>query len=221
VHAWDPSWLFGAGGLVTSLQDLAKWDVGLPLLLDVDSVREMWTPGIPGGTYGMGWMIDERGGQRYLWHNGEIAGYHAMNALLPDEHLAVIVLANADALGEGTTVQPERLASRILDIIAPPAPAHFADPITTRATEWLGRLERIDIDRSQLTPAFSQYLSDQVVERADFAALGPVLSMVPEESYQRSGDTTYVFQVKFGRGTFRYNFTLAPDGKIDGLLLRP
>jgi CubicO group peptidase (beta-lactamase class C family) len=221
VRTWDPSWLFGAGGLVTTLQDLAKWDVGLPILLNVDSVRQMWTPGIPGGTYGMGWMIDQRGGQRYLWHNGEIAGYHAMNALLPDQHLAVIVLANADALGEGTTVQPERLASRILDIIAPPAPAHFADPITTRATEWLGRLERIDIDRSQLTPAFSQYLSDQVVERADFAALGPVLSMVPEESYQRSGDTVYVFQVKFGRGAFRYDFTLAPDGKIDGLLLRP
>jgi hypothetical protein len=45
--------------------------------------------------------------------------------------------------------------------------------------------------------------------------------MVPEESYQRSGDTVYVFQVKFGRGAFRYDFTLAPDGKIDGLLLRP
>jgi hypothetical protein len=45
--------------------------------------------------------------------------------------------------------------------------------------------------------------------------------MVPAESYQRSGDTVYVFEVKFRRGTFRYDFALAPDGKIDGLLLRP
>jgi CubicO group peptidase (beta-lactamase class C family) len=221
VHAWDPTRLFGAGSLVTTVQDLAKWDVGFPLLLNVDSVRRMWTPGTAGGEYGMGWMIDERGGQRFVWHNGEIAGYHAMNALLPDQHLAVIVLANADSLGQGTTVQPERLASRILNIVAPLPPAHFADPITTRATEWLGRLARVEIDRSQLTPAFSQYLSDQVVQRADVAALGPVLSLVPVESYQHSGDTVYVFDVRFRRGAYRFDFTLTPDGKIDGLSLQP
>jgi hypothetical protein len=100
-------------------------------------------------------------------------------------------------------------------------PAHFANVITTRATEWLGRLARVDVDRTQLTSGFSQYLSDQVVQRADVAAMGPVLSLVPAESYQRSGDTEYVFDVRFRRGTYRYYFTLAPDGKIDGLFLQP
>jgi hypothetical protein len=77
------------------------------------------------------------------------------------------------------------------------------------------------VDRTQLTTSFSQYLSDQVVHRADVASLGPVLSVVPVESYQRSDDTVYVFDVKFARGAYRFDFTLTPDGKIDGLFLQP
>lgn len=218
---WDPSWLFGAGDLVTNVYDLAKWDIGMPLLLNVDSVRSMWTPGVQGSPYGMGWLIDQRGAQRLVWHNGEIAGYHSMNELLPDQHVAVIVLTNADSLHGQDVVSPERLANRILDVVAPLPPAHFANTIMQRATEWLGRLSRDDIDRTQLTPQFSQYLSDQVVIRADLKGMGPVVSMVPIESFQRSGDTAYVFEVKFRSGTYRYQFVLAPDGKIDGLLLTP
>jgi CubicO group peptidase (beta-lactamase class C family) len=223
VKPWDPSWLFGAGDLVTSVDDLAKWDVGLPLVLNVDSVRAMWSAsGAPGGmAYGMGWVIDRRAGQRYVWHNGELAGFHSMNALLPDEHVAVIVLSNADSLHGQTTISPERLASRILDTVAPLPPAHFGNVIVQRASEWLGRLAKVDIDRTQLTSQFSQYLSDQVVIRADLKDLGPVQSMVPIESFQRSGDTVYVFDVKFARGALRYQFALTPDGKIDGLLLQP
>lgn len=223
VRPWDASWLFGSSDLVTTVQDLAKFDIGLPLLLNVDSVRAMWTPsGLPATVpYGMGWVVDQRGGQRYVWQSGQIAGYHAVNAMLPDQHLAVIVFANADSLNGATTVQPERLANRILDVIAPIPPAHFTNVITTRATEWIGRLARVDIDRTQLTPSFSQYLSDQVVHRADVASLGPVLTLVPVESYQRSGDTVYVFDVKFRRGAYRFDFALAPDGKIDGLFLQP
>jgi hypothetical protein len=193
----------------------------MPLLLNVDSVRLMWTPGVQNSPYGMGWMIDQRAAQRFVWHNGEIAGYHSMNALLPDPHVAVIVLTNTDSLHGQDVVSPERIANRILDVVAPLPRPHFANAITERATEWLGRLARDQIDRTQLTTAFSQTLSDQVVIRANLKDLGPVLSMVPIESFQRSGDTVYIFEAKFRNGTFRYQFALAPDGKIDGLLLTP
>jgi CubicO group peptidase (beta-lactamase class C family) len=223
VRTWDPSWLFGSSDLVSTVQDLAKWDIGLPLLLNVDSVREMWTPnGLPGQLqYGMGWVVDQRGGQRFVWQNGITAGFHSVNAVLPDEHVAVIVLTNADSLSGETTVQPERLADRILNVIAPLPPAHFGSTITQRAAEWLGRLQRVDIDRTQLTSSFSQYLSDQLVHDADFAEYGPVLSVVPVESFPQSEDTVYVFDVKFRRGNYRFHFTLAPDAKVDGLFLEP
>jgi len=223
VKPWDPGWLYGAGDLITNVTDLAKWDVGLPLVLNVDSVRTMWSAsGAPGGmVYGMGWVIDQRGGQRYLWHNGELAGYHTMNAVLPEQHVAVIVVSNADSLHAQTTVSPERLASRVLDAVAPLPPPHFGNLIMQRATEWLGRLQRLDIDRTQLTRQFSQYLTDQVVIRADLKGLGPLQSMVPIESFERSGDTVYVFDAKLARGVLRYEFALTPDGKIDGLLFAP
>lgn len=221
ARTWHASWLAGSADLVTTVDDLAKWDVGMPLILNVDSVRSMWStaPNVAGAQYGMGWIIDQRGGARFMWRAGQIAGFHAMNALLPDQHVAVIVLTNADSLSGESTVQPELLANRILDVVAPLPPAHFANVVLERAAEWLGRLARGDIDRTQLTPAFSQYLTDQLVEQTDLKSLGPVLSMVPIESYQSSDDTVYVFDVRFRRGALRYQFKVTPDGKVDGIQL--
>jgi D-alanyl-D-alanine carboxypeptidase len=221
---WDPAWLFGAGGLVTNVDDLAKWDIGLPLLLRVDAERDMLTPsGAPGALqYGLGWVIDERGGKRYVWHNGEIAGYYAMNALLPDDHVAVIVLANTDSLHSRDVVAPEDVAAQILDIVLPPQRAHVDNAIVERATEWLGRIADKNIDRTQLTPAFSGYLTDDLVSHADFAALGKPLDVIPiSSSTQTDGGTVYEFLVRFAHGQFHYRFGLTPDGKINEILLLP
>jgi CubicO group peptidase (beta-lactamase class C family) len=221
---WDPAWLFGAGGLVTNVYDLAKWDIGLPLLLRVDAERDMLTPsGAPGALqYGLGWVIDEREGKRYVWHNGEIAGYYAMNALLPDDHVAVIVLANTDSLHSRDVVAPEDVAAQILDIVLPPQRAHVDNAIVERATEWLGRIANKNIDRTQLTPAFSSYLTDDLVARADFAALGKPLDVIPIASWTQTEDgTVYEFLVRFAHGQYHYRFGLTPDGKINEILLLP
>ena len=221
---WDPAWLFGDGGVVTNVYDLAKWDIGLPLLLRVDAERDMFTPSSAPGAeqYGLGWVIDERSGKRYIWHNGEISGYHAMNALLPDDHVAVIVFANVDAFHSPSVVQPEVVAAQILDIVLPPARTHVNNAIVGRATEWLGRIADKDVDRTQFTPALSALLSDDVIAHADFAALGKPLDIIPIASVaQHDGGTLYEFLVRFQSGTYHYRFGLTADGKIDELLLVP
>ncbi|HUA09456.1 MAG TPA: serine hydrolase domain-containing protein [Candidatus Acidoferrales bacterium] len=220
---WDPAWLFGAGSLVTNVYDLAKWDIGMPLLLRVDAERDMFTPSSASGAtkYGLGWVIDERFGQRYIWHNGEIGGYHAMNALLPDDHIAVIVLANVDSLRSSSVVQPEEVAADILDIVAPPQRAHVENAIVARAKEWLGRLATRNIDRTQLTSQFSAYLTDDLVARSNFAALGKPLDFIPVGSVQVNGSTVYEFLVRFQNGRFIYKFGLTPDGKISEIYLAP
>jgi D-alanyl-D-alanine carboxypeptidase len=53
--AWDPSWLGGDAGLVTTLYDLAKWDIAMPILLRVDAVRTMFAPGAEAGRRATGW----------------------------------------------------------------------------------------------------------------------------------------------------------------------
>jgi D-alanyl-D-alanine carboxypeptidase len=219
----NTGWLFGSSDLISSIDDMAKWDIGMPLLLNVDSVRTMWTANTAAGAppYAMGWTSDQRGGHRFVWQSGALPGFRAMNAELPEDHIAVIVLANAGSSAGETTMSPERMANRILDLVAPLPAATFSSVIVQRASDWLGRLQRLDIDRTQLTPAFSQYLTDQVVIDADLKSEGPLESIVPVESFERSGDTVYVFDVRFRRGAMRCEFSLTPDGKIDQLLLQP
>jgi D-alanyl-D-alanine carboxypeptidase len=218
---WDPAWLAGASGLVTTIYDLAKWDIEMPVLLRVDAVRTMFSPTASDGPthYGMGWVIDRRGGKTFVWSNGEISGYRAMNALLPEQHVGVIVFSNADSFHGPVTV-PEELGARVLDILVPPTSAHLDNAIVTRAKDWLGRLASRRFDRSELTPAFSSYLSDDLVARENFAALGPLQSIVPiSSSGESNGDTIYEFLVRYPRAQYHYQFEVTRDGKIDGISL--
>jgi D-alanyl-D-alanine carboxypeptidase len=217
---WDPAWLDGDAGLVSTIDDLAKWDIEMPVLLRVDSVRTIFTPGASAGPthYGMGWVIDRRGGQDFDWSNGEISGYWAMNAVLPTQHVAIIVLSNADSMHGGVTI-PETIGEHVLDILAPPASA-LDNAIVTKAKDWLGRLATHDIDRAALTPAFSAYLTDELIARENFAALGTLEVIVPLSSRKESnGDTLYEFLVRYPRGQYHYDFEIAPNGKIDGITL--
>jgi D-alanyl-D-alanine carboxypeptidase len=219
---WDPAWLGGANGLVSTIYDLGKWDIGMPILLRVDAMRTMFTPsGRAGPTqYGMGWVIDRRGGKNFVWYNGDIAGYRAMNALLPNEHVAVVVLSNDNSQNAEPVTLPEELAGRILDLIVPPRTAQLDNAVVAHAKEWLARLATRQVDRSQLTPAFSAYLTDELVAKANFAALGPLLAIVPISSTTESnGDTLYEFLVRYRRVQYHYKFAVAPDGKIDEIAL--
>lgn len=222
---WDYSRMLGASGLISTVSDLAKWDIAMPVLLRVDAVRDMFTPTTLSGAqaFGMGWVIDQRDGKRYIWKNGQVAGFHAMNALLPDDHIAVIVLANTDSAHSAAMISPEGLTARITDILLPPRGTEVDTTVVSRAKEWLGRLAARNIDRTQLTPAFSTYLTDQLVARSDVRALGKVTAVVPTASMsERSGNTLYEFLVRFSRGgEYRYRVGLTPQGKIYELSLAP
>jgi CubicO group peptidase (beta-lactamase class C family) len=218
---WDPSWLGGNAGLVSTVDDLAKWDIEMPVLLRVDAVRTMYTPAASKGPtkYGMGWVIDRRGGSEFVWANGEISGYRALNGVLPAQHIGVIVFSNADSLHGGVTI-PEEVAARVLDLLVPPSSARLDNAVVTRAKDWLARLATHNLDRSELTPSFSAYLTDDLVAHEDFAALGRLQSIVPLSSAAESnGDTLYEFLVRYPRAQYQYDFEIAPDGKIDGITL--
>jgi len=219
--AWDPTWLGGDGGLVTTIYDLAKWDIAMPILLRVDAVRTMFAPVSNNGPtrYGMGWVIDRRFGKDFVWSDGDIAGYRAMNALLPEQHVGVIVFSNADSVHVPTTI-PEGLGGRILDLIVPSSTAHLSNATIERAREWLTLLASGHILRDELTPAFSAYLTDDFVARQNLAGLGPLLSIVPVSSTAESnGDTLYEFLVRYRYAQYHYDFEITAQGKIDGIRL--
>jgi len=90
----------GAGGLVSTIHDMAKWDAALhgTGLLSAASKEAMWTPAIlPDGTntqYGFGWRTGEHQGRWMVGHNGMVAGFVASFLRIPEEELAVMAFAN-------------------------------------------------------------------------------------------------------------------------------
>jgi CubicO group peptidase (beta-lactamase class C family) len=94
-----------AGGVISTAMDLARFDVALAggRLLTMPSMRAMWTAGrSPSGAvfpYGLGWFVQEHGGQTLLWHSGLWEGaYSALYLKAPARRLTLILLANTDGL---------------------------------------------------------------------------------------------------------------------------
>lgn len=120
-----------AGGVVSTVLDLARFDVALDegRLLGDASKEEMWRPGrsstgavLP---YGIGWFVQRVDGRRLVWHSGwwERA-YSALYLKLPDERLTLILLANSEGMWwgnplDGAAVEKSPFAAAFLRRFAP------------------------------------------------------------------------------------------------------
>jgi CubicO group peptidase (beta-lactamase class C family) len=98
-HAWNFQ-MGGDGGVVTSVEDLAKWDanfydplVGGQALLDMMHTRGVLNSGDT-IDYALGLNIDRYRGMRRVEHGGSWAGFGAVLARFPDHHTSIIVECN-------------------------------------------------------------------------------------------------------------------------------
>lgn len=97
-----------AGGVVSTVLDLARFDIALDegVLISAESRMEMMTPtkSINGKTvpYGLGWYVQEYEGHTLVWHSGwwEDA-YSALYLKVPTLNLTFIVLANSEGIWWG------------------------------------------------------------------------------------------------------------------------
>lgn len=105
---------------------------------------------------------------------------------------------------------------------ASPAPVATGDPaITSRAKDWLHRLQTADIDRSQLdakmdsllTPALAKQISDK------FGPFGAPVTFTYVGQQTIGDNTAYVFHVVFKANACNEIFVLNKDGKVSGLQL--
>jgi CubicO group peptidase (beta-lactamase class C family) len=90
----DPTTLYSAGGLYSTVEDMYRWDQALytTQLLPAPLLAEMWTP--HAGNYGYGWRIDSVFGRRRIGHPGLMDGFQTMIARYPDDRVTIIVLSN-------------------------------------------------------------------------------------------------------------------------------
>ncbi|QQS47490.1 MAG: serine hydrolase [Acidobacteriota bacterium] len=129
------SWPHAAGAIISSVDDLAKWDAALytDKLVKQDLLRKAWTPyRIKDGRstkYGYGWMMSEIAGMPSIEHGGGINGFTTIGVRIPSERIYVAILTNRDS---GTGVLGQQLAAmaagrKIEDPVAITLPAGALD----------------------------------------------------------------------------------------------
>ena len=216
-------WLFAAGELAMTAEDLARWDISIidQTLLKPSSYRQFGTEVLlnngVGSHYGLGLDVNNEIGHRVLSHDGEVSGFTAQNTIYPDDHAAIIVLTNQDAVNACGPIAHEI------------APLFFvtADAATPQrlqqARNIFDGLQRGTVNRSLFTANANFYFSEAALK--DFATgLGPLGA--PQEfsqSYQalRGGMVLRVYRIKFAQSTLRAWTFEMPDGKLEQYQIAP
>lgn len=103
VSQWDMAVLMGAGGIVSTVEDLAQFalaqfdDSNKALSL----TREKFFAVSDQFSSGLGWSVIARdSGAIWNWHNGGTGGYSSSMIMNVEQQNAVIILSNISALGE-------------------------------------------------------------------------------------------------------------------------
>jgi CubicO group peptidase (beta-lactamase class C family) len=148
-----PDFSFGTGNLVSTTQDLLKWDAGLlgQKVLDDASLRSMFT--VPGGgeintvletdkrfpvmlhvndgkptIYAMGWMLPN---PHTKWHGGHTFLFEASNALFSDGYSIAIIGNVRDEGG----FEPENVAVEIHNLLNPKLKISALTVVTRQPSE--------------------------------------------------------------------------------------
>ena len=107
---YDWYWAYGAGQLVSTVDDMLKWDEALydasfikPELLQTAHSAYRLKMG-NSANYGLGWGVDTLNGKAVIQHGGAIGGYRAQGIRMPDDHLYMILLSNSGTTNASLTL---------------------------------------------------------------------------------------------------------------------
>lgn len=130
----------GAGGLITSVDDLNRWDQALygEQLVSQGLLAQAFTKvKLADGSeapYGFGWMLSQVQGQGSVEHSGFINGFQSYTLRMPAQKIYVTVLTNAEFL------DPSDLAVELAAIAL--GQPYDKTPIQTgEYAQWLGRYD--------------------------------------------------------------------------------
>lgn len=97
------SWPYAAGNIISSVDDLLKWDNALytEKLLKKEWSEKAWTSGVlPDGqrtNYGFGWTSNTFQGIQFIDHAGGITGFSSDAIRIPSKQLYLVILSNKPA----------------------------------------------------------------------------------------------------------------------------
>ena len=94
-----------AGGIYSNISDMAQWlrfnlsqgKLDGSRLLSQKQFEQLWSPAISikhNLHYGLGWFISQWNGKKVVEHGGNILGFSAQVAMIPEEKLGFVLLTN-------------------------------------------------------------------------------------------------------------------------------
>ncbi|MBN4004594.1 serine hydrolase domain-containing protein [Nostoc sp. LPT] len=122
---YSPSVTYSAGGQLSSVEDMVKWEQALcaETLLKQSTLDLMWTPHFPNQgddwenlryVAGLGWWVFNYDDRRVVGHNGSILGFASNITRFIDDKITVILLCNLDKIS-----RPDAIAKKIAEYYCP------------------------------------------------------------------------------------------------------
>lgn len=197
-------WLWAAGELSMTAEDLAKWDIARldRALIPADDWAEqeravILTDGTTTG-YGLGVSSGVERNRRFINHGGESVGFLSQNTVYPDSRAAIVVFTNSDFSGATDTLTEgiEKI------VLAAPAAAIAESDRLDDVHRFYAALTAGRIEREQMTSNLNYYFDPTTLGdyRASLAPLG-----IPKIAITRPP--------RLRGGFVNRNFTLAYPGK--------
>jgi D-alanyl-D-alanine carboxypeptidase len=225
----DMSWPYAAGSMISTVEDLAKWDAALygEKLVKRAAFDQMWTPvKLNSGSdypYGFGWALGSVNGTKVVEHGGGIPGFTSMITRFPEKKLTVIVLSNAlPFAGSG-------MSHGIAAIVDPTLKMKVEKITDTDAKTTAFHLSVVhDLIDGKLKPELfteemRKVLFPGEAEQAH-RGLGPlgkptVFELISENT--ENGLRTRVYHVVLGPLEAKATFVTNKEGKISGMQFSP
>ena len=215
---------FSAGSLISTVEDLAKWDAALDTekVLKKSSLAQMWTPTKTNSgetasfDYGFGWFIENYRGRRDIHHSGGTPGFSSVMHRFVDDKLTVIILTNhADRMIDQMAFE---IAGRYVPALNRPEGKTDADPSTTkRLKELMSNLLKGEWKPDDFTVPMQIHLNTATGKSLwQWYAYQGALESFAFSDREDAPDGLSVIRYKtvLGGNPYRFSFRITKDGKI-------
>jgi D-alanyl-D-alanine carboxypeptidase len=218
-----PAIAFSAGSLLSTVEDMAKWDAALHTekLLKRTSLEQMWTAVLTKDgadapfNYGFGWFIDSYHGHRLVQHSGGTPGFSSAIYRFLDDKLTIVVLTNhADRIVDQLAID---LAGMSLPALKRPEANADPDPkTTTKLEKVMSGLLKGSYEPSAFTAPMRLFLNTATGKAfwKWVADHGELDSLVFSDREERKGGQVLRYKANLGGNWYWFSARISKDGKI-------
>jgi CubicO group peptidase (beta-lactamase class C family) len=218
-----PTVAFSAGSLLSTVEDMAKWDAALctEKLLKKSSLDQMWTATVTKDgadapfNYGFGWFVDSYHGHRFVQHSGGTPGFSSVIYRFLNDKLTIIILTNrSDRI-------VDQLAIDLAGICEPALkrPDSNPDPnpkTTAMLKDVVSGLLNDKYEPASFAPAMRIFLSTATGKAfwkwfAEHGALGSFAFSGRED---RKDSQVLRYKINLGGNSYWFSVNMTKDGKI-------